>query len=315
MKDLPDPVRPYWVMVHQTESNQKANMEEPRVIINDPTGRFILATETGPGANTLETAVFDYKTNKWKFLGLTYLADGRIEKDSESCKSCHSESPRPIWKGYRDWGKIFGNNDDLLPSEIDMIKQFSKDSSHPVFSNLKYLDSYPANQTIRPATPYSENSNNQIMNFFIAKNAGFSLTHDLIKEQKHSEGDLLKLVFEMLCTRDISAIHSITNALGLKQEDYFEYHKLGTGNPERMWIGFVHQDFVAGVILMRRLFEANSNLKTRFPELFDTLTDDLVDTFYLNDVNEFNGWYSSDFSWLSQFYLKTMQNSLSCHRF
>ena len=64
--------------------HQKASMEEPRVIINDPTGRFILATETGPGANTLETAVFDYQTNKWKFLGLTYLADGSIEKDCES---------------------------------------------------------------------------------------------------------------------------------------------------------------------------------------------------------------------------------------
>lgn len=51
MKDLPDPVRPYWVMVHQTESNQKASMEEPRVIINDPTGRFILATETVPGGS------------------------------------------------------------------------------------------------------------------------------------------------------------------------------------------------------------------------------------------------------------------------
>lgn len=312
LESLPPKVRPYWVMVHSSKSQQEASMEHPRVIVNAPTGKFILAMETKPDSKVMEVAVFDFKRNVWDFAGIEFQGHGEAQLETESCKSCHSSSPRPIWKGYRDWGAIVGNEDQIKAEELVLLNNARSLPNHRIFKHLRFQNQYAEGQVLRPMLDYPENGNNQIMNFFIARNAARALSSKLLEDDRLSDTQLLGLVYETLCSRDYDGIQRRLADFSYLYQDHLGFHIAGIESEARMWIGHVHIDFFLGLALADGLLKKNAALKDSLSELANTLSAPPFQTFHETDLESFQGWSTMDFRWLNQFYNQTESPSLSC---
>ncbi|MFK7826175.1 MAG: cytochrome c [Oligoflexales bacterium] len=311
LKNLPEKVRPNWMMMHTSRSNQFASMENPRVILMAPNGKFIVTVETVPNSKTVEVAVFDYNTNTWDLVGLTYDSEKETEIERETCKACHSQSPRPNWTAYNSWPGTVGDRDKITAEELDLLNAAKQDNTSPVYQYLTFQNNYPLEGVLRPRVNYGENGNNQIMNFFLAKNAGRALTSAVMSNDDLSQNNRLALAYELACTEDYAGIQNKLMEFGYNYQDIFGFHRTGD-QPVRMWIGFNRIDFPAGILLLDALLKDDPNLATTLPELSQTLKDPRLKALFNNTLADHPGWSQYDFGFQQEHYNTTQSPSLSC---
>ncbi len=311
LQNIPDRVRPNWMMMHGSRSNQFASMENPRVILLAPTGKFILSVETLEDSDSVEVAVFDYEENSWDFAGLSFQGDAPAQVEREVCKVCHTDNVRPIWTGYASWPGTVGDRDDIQAEELELLNRAKADGLHPVYKHLVFRNSYPLNGVLRPRVSYGENGNNQLLNFMVAKNAGMTLAAEVMGNEELALQDRLHIAYELACRENYSSIRQTLSQYGYDYHDFFGFHKMGD-NRQRMWIGFNHIDFPAGILLLDALSKDQPQLQELMPELTLTLQDSRLEVLFNLELDQHPGWSSYDFGFQRDFYNATQAEELSC---
>lgn len=310
LEAIPEKVRPNWVMMHTSASNQFASINEPRIIIFAPNGKFILAFEM-TSSQTLEVAVFDFIKNTWDMAGITF-GDAIPKIERELCKSCHTNKPRPNWTAYPNWPGTFGNKDVISQEELDHLTKVSAAPSGR-YQYLKFQNKYPLEGVLRPNVNYRENGNNQIMNFFLARNTGRALASAVMKDASMSQKNKLDLAYTLACVEN--NIAQKMSEFAYEYSDFFGFNKASGDNSAykgRMWIGFNYIDWPAGILLFNELLKEDPQLKKQFPELAATLSDPNLEALYNTGIDSHPGWSKYDFTFQESFYMNTQSPDLSC---
>lgn len=311
LEQIPDKVRGNWVMMHTTRSNQRsATIDTPRVILMAPNGKFILGLETISGSQEVEIAVFDFNKNTWDFAAIDYNSQ-RIE--SKLCKTCHTENPRPIWTGYANWPGAIGDRDDITEQDLKLLNAAKDDNTSEVYKHLRFKKNYAKGGGLGPSVSYGENGSNQIMNFFLAKNAGRALTLQVMQNPKISAQKKLEIAYTIACSEDYQGIQDILTEYGYAYQDFFGFHKNGD-KETRMWIGFNPVDFPAGILLLDALLKEDEQLAKRFPELAQALRDPRLKPLFHTNIAGHEGWSSYDFGFQRDHYNRNQAAELSCSK-
>ena len=284
------------VMMRQTESNQRASIEYPRVImfnawktskIPDEGFRFALGFETFPDSTSVEVAIFDNKANIWNFAGLEF-EDAGLKIERETCKVCHGsgDNQHPIWQGYNVWPGAFADRNNLKQEELQFLQDLKdgKYSQHPIFKYINKHKNYKLGKELR---------GNENLIWLIMGNASKKFVARVQEKQSLSQKDKLKLAYKMACQRKYSATKATMSELGFNYADFFEFNKPGNPKPQtNMWTGGFPIQFFAGVQLFRALVTEDASLRDIYPELYNSS---------VNGVSNFFGKYyqvkmSPDFS-------------------
>ena len=300
--NIPDKARPYWMLVHESESNQRASLEYPRIIVNAPTGKFIVTAETTPGASNIEVAIFNFDKNTWDFAGITFEKNGQRKVETELCKGCHGDRTRPIWRGYKNWGGVFGNEDDIKANEIELLKKFRSGQGSDLYKHLIFARGYNQGNSLRVNVNYRELGNNQIMNLFLARNSGRLLAAEIMANPEISNSQRIEISHTLVCEDQYSGrIVDVLNSYGYDYYSYLSFHKVSTGAPKRFWVGHQFAHFFAGILLLDAMLSEFPELGNKLPSLQAELEDPLFDVLRIVDLSEHRGWYNFDFDWLSRF--------------
>jgi hypothetical protein len=132
---LPADYRSNFALVFSSRSLQQASFGDPRVILYGSNARFLITFNGNPserGYDTLETAQFDQRTNRFEFRELIFPKSGtggEVQSspvNPERCSRCHGDPLRPIWDTTPLWpgayGERYGSN--LTTVERAGLQQF-----------------------------------------------------------------------------------------------------------------------------------------------------------------------------------------------
>ncbi|MFK7873767.1 MAG: hypothetical protein AB8C84_11495 [Oligoflexales bacterium] len=320
-ESLPNWTRPYWVMMRSSESAGFTSLQSPRVILNAPDGKFFISVLTEEDSKEkIELAVYDENQEQWRFAGLDFATKDPTY-DQASCLACHGQIPHPIWTGYNSWPGTIGDRDNLLADEAQFLD--SVDKNIFPYNQLVFQNNHrgTVGGTLRPATGYAENTNNQILNFSIAKKRAHGVTNTLFKTQPETT-DVTPLLYATACLKNRNTIINELSQLKIDHKNFYTFHKEQNSGGS-MWIGFAISEVMMSIPLFLKLFETDQNFKSQLPKMVDILQDPRASIATLESTSETvqhmqstnTGWYDFDFNWWSAIYLAELDNnSETCQR-
>lgn len=100
------------VLLHQSQSLQKASPEHPRVLLFD--GGVVMAFSDHPDqkGRRIEMLETEPGTYEMRFREIIFEPSGGVtfQAEPQSCFACHGTPARPIWSPYDFWANSFGSN-------------------------------------------------------------------------------------------------------------------------------------------------------------------------------------------------------------
>ncbi|MEQ1878255.1 MAG: hypothetical protein ABL958_16555 [Bdellovibrionia bacterium] len=138
-----------YVLVHTSRSLQSATPSQPRAILFEPGGYFLMAfnsASAAKGAQSLEVVQYRYESGSFEFRNIEFSAEGAKFSDANParCFGCHRADPRPNWESYPFWPGAYGTNHRLPPTawEMEQLKAFADRA--PADARYKNLTNVPA---------------------------------------------------------------------------------------------------------------------------------------------------------------------------
>lgn len=100
------------VLVHQSQSMQKASLEHPRVILFDGGAAFAFSDHPDQRGRRVEMLETDPGTYEMHFREIVFPPAGPVSFNAapKTCIACHGSPARPIWNPYDFWPNTFGAN-------------------------------------------------------------------------------------------------------------------------------------------------------------------------------------------------------------
>ncbi|MFK7872900.1 MAG: hypothetical protein AB8C84_06960 [Oligoflexales bacterium] len=313
LDSLPPGVRPFWVMIRGSESGQQATQNEPRVLIYDPAGRYILGFETIKDSVTVEVAVFNFEDAVWDFTGLNFQPNADKPKtETESCKVCHSINPRPIWGSYVRWDGAIAAQGNLNTEEVTFLNAIRTNPTHLVFQALSYKPNYTAGIRLRPNHRETA-ENSQMLNFILARNGGLAFAHHMMNDENLNHDDRIKIAQQLLCyERGYNDSVALLNSYNHDFNRFFGFHKESTGRPFRMHVGFSPAEMHGGLFLAKKVFEDEAAYQQQYPNLYNTVSN-LPAILSIEKTSRFvNGWDAFEFSFSQSNGYGRNQNIFDC---
>jgi hypothetical protein len=146
---LPEAQRSHYTLMFESRSLQGASIDNPRVILFGPDGRFILTfngSPDQPGFSSVETMEFDAYTQAFRLRELQFAEPGRggtpivvSEPNPTRCTRCHGSPARPVWDTMPLWPGAYGERyrASLSPEERAGLSAFlAKQPTHPRYRYL-----------------------------------------------------------------------------------------------------------------------------------------------------------------------------------
>lgn len=100
------------VLLHQSQSLQKASVEHPRVLLFD--GGVVMAFSDHPDQKGRRVEMLETEpgTYEMRFREIIFEPSGDVtfQAEPQSCFACHGTPARPIWSPYDFWANAFGSN-------------------------------------------------------------------------------------------------------------------------------------------------------------------------------------------------------------
>lgn len=149
LAELPSSMREDYVLMYESRSLQKADYQNPRVILHWDSARRILTFNGGPeykGGNSVEMIQFNEAERKFEFHSLAF-AEGKApvrDQNIQVCSKCHREDSRPNWENYSFWPGAYGSEDDLYTAveKAELEKFIGRSGRHPRYQHLVNLNDY-----------------------------------------------------------------------------------------------------------------------------------------------------------------------------
>lgn len=150
LKLLPADFRRGAVLMRTSRSLQSGTAEEPRAILSNADGSFVLTFngdgEAG-GNGTLEMMSFDHRLRRFEFSEVTYegAQGATVRREAGRCSGCHGspDDPHPIFEPFAKWPGAYGEVDDRLSAgtEVPLFRSFlERARTSSVYSSLVDLD-------------------------------------------------------------------------------------------------------------------------------------------------------------------------------
>ncbi len=149
LKLLPANFRRGAVLMRTSRSLQSGSAEEPRAILSNADGSFVL-TFNGHGDDshgTLEMMSFDHRQRRFEFSEVTFdrVQGPQLRREAGRCAGCHGseEDPHPIFEPFAKWPGAYGEQDERLDAatELPLFRSFLERSvTSPLYSSLVDLD-------------------------------------------------------------------------------------------------------------------------------------------------------------------------------
>jgi len=146
---LPEAQRSHYTLMFESRSLQGASIDNPRVILFGPDGRFILTfngSPDQPGFSSVETMEFDGYTKTFRLRELQFPDPGRggtpivlSEPNPTRCTRCHGSPAQPVWDTMPLWPGAYGERyrAALSPEERAGLSAFlAKQPTHPRYRYL-----------------------------------------------------------------------------------------------------------------------------------------------------------------------------------
>lgn len=146
---LPEAQRSHYTLMFESRSLQGASIDNPRVILFGPDGRFILTfngSPDQPGFGSVETMEFDAYTQAFRLRELQFVEPGRggtpivvSEPNPTRCTRCHGSPAQPVWDTMPLWPGAYGERyrASLSPEERAGLSAFlAKQPTHPRYRYL-----------------------------------------------------------------------------------------------------------------------------------------------------------------------------------
>lgn len=146
---LPEAQRSHYTLMFESRSLQGASIDNPRVILFGPDGRFILTfngSPDQPGFGSVETMEFDAYTQAFRLRELQFAEPGRggtpivvSEPNPTRCTRCHGSPAQPVWDTMPLWPGAYGERyrASLSPEERAGLSAFlAKQPTHPRYRYL-----------------------------------------------------------------------------------------------------------------------------------------------------------------------------------
>ena len=111
---LPIHYRTNFSLIEKSKGSSLSSLEYPRMVLFGSDGRVLLNFGTDkkdPSYKTLNVAELHEDTGRWEFSVFDFKNDKvKLQRNPNSCKSCHGNILRPIWGTNLDWAGAFGDN-------------------------------------------------------------------------------------------------------------------------------------------------------------------------------------------------------------
>ncbi len=138
----------HFVLLHKSQSLQKASAEYPRVILFDGGVAMAFSDHPGQAGRRVEMIETEPGTYKMTFREISFSSSGTVSFDAEpkSCIACHGSPARPIWSPYDFWAGAFGSNigRPMTKEERLAYQSFPTKVSDGIMGQLSNLSQEPA---------------------------------------------------------------------------------------------------------------------------------------------------------------------------
>ncbi len=149
LKHLPADFRRNAVLMQRSRSMQSGSAAEPRAILSNADGSFVLTFNGAGDADygTLEMMSFDHRLRRFEFSEVTFdrVQGATLRREAGRCAGCHGlvADPHPIFEPFAKWPGAYGEQDDRLEPETELPRFQSfieRARTSPLYSNLVDLD-------------------------------------------------------------------------------------------------------------------------------------------------------------------------------
>lgn len=138
----------HFVLLHHSQSLQKASPDHPRVILFDGGVTMAFSDHPDQVGRRAEMIEVEPGTYKMSFREISFSPSGAVtfEAQPQSCVACHGSPARPIWSPYDFWAGAFGSNvgRPMSTEEREAHKNLQAVATEGILSRLTSVTQEPA---------------------------------------------------------------------------------------------------------------------------------------------------------------------------
>lgn len=142
---LPEEFRRGAVLMRKSRSLQSSNPAEPRALLSNEDGSFILAFNgdaAEQGGAKFEMIQFHREARRFEFSEVEFFGDRapELRREVQGCSGCHGDpsDPHPIWDSFPKWVGAYGENgEQAVGTEKTELRDFLASApKHPRYRAL-----------------------------------------------------------------------------------------------------------------------------------------------------------------------------------